>query len=126
MLHHLSFGVSNLLRSATFYDAVLSTLGYAKVWSLESAIGYGLAGGDDLFCIKARPGIEVVPPSGFHLAFSAPSRKAVEVFYQTALLHGGKDNGAPGLRLQYGSSYFACFVLDPDSYPLEAVTTGNT
>jgi len=35
MLHHLSFGVSNLDRAAAFYDAVLSALGYVRVWSQD-------------------------------------------------------------------------------------------
>jgi catechol 2,3-dioxygenase-like lactoylglutathione lyase family enzyme len=41
MLHHLSIAVSNLARSAAFYDAVLGTLGYRRVWSSEHEIGYG-------------------------------------------------------------------------------------
>jgi len=32
MLHHISFGVSNIERSAAFYDAVLAQLGYVRVW----------------------------------------------------------------------------------------------
>ena len=51
MLHHVSFGVSNLERSAAFYDAVLSALGYVRVWADSSAVGYGLAQGQDLFAV---------------------------------------------------------------------------
>ena len=32
MLHHISFGVSDIERSAAFYDAVLAPLGYIRVW----------------------------------------------------------------------------------------------
>lgn len=32
MLHHLSFAVTDLARSAAFYDAVLATLGYRRIW----------------------------------------------------------------------------------------------
>lgn len=32
MPHHISFGVSNIERAATFYDAVLAPLGYIGVW----------------------------------------------------------------------------------------------
>ncbi|MBB2713345.1 UNVERIFIED_ORG: catechol 2,3-dioxygenase-like lactoylglutathione lyase family enzyme [Rhizobium etli] len=31
MLHHESFGVSNIEKSYTFYDAVLLPLGYSRV-----------------------------------------------------------------------------------------------
>lgn len=39
MLHHITFGVANLERSAGFYDAALSAIGYARVWSDEAAVG---------------------------------------------------------------------------------------
>ena len=38
MLHHISFGVTNLERSAAFYDATLSALGYLRVWADETII----------------------------------------------------------------------------------------
>jgi catechol 2,3-dioxygenase-like lactoylglutathione lyase family enzyme len=63
----------------------------------------------------------VIPPGrGFHLAFIAPSREAVDRFHAAAIEYGGFDQGAPGLRPQYGSDYYAAFVLDPDGYKLEA------
>ena len=65
---------------------------------------------------------EVEP--GFHLAFAAPSRAAVDEFHKAALLNGGKDNGAAGLRPDYGDEYYAAFVIDPDGYPIEAVING--
>jgi len=39
MIHHLSFAVIDLGRSAAFYDAVLETLGYRRVWEDSSFIG---------------------------------------------------------------------------------------
>src|SRR5260370_337682 len=98
MLHHLSFAVADLARSAVFYDATLSTLGYVRVWSMEKAVGYGSPGGDDEFAIRRRPGGVVVPSEEFHVAFAAPSREAVASFYKAALEHGGKDNGGPRLH----------------------------
>ena len=120
MLHHLSIAVSDLDRSSAFYDAVLSALGYVRVWTQGDAIGYGVPGGDDRFAIKYRSDHVHVPGDGFHIAFSAPSRAAVESFYSAALKQGGKDNGAPGLRPAYGEYYFAAFVIDPDGYRIEA------
>ena len=52
MLHHLSFAVADLARSAAFYDATLSELGYVRVWTHKTAVGYGLPGGGDKFAIK--------------------------------------------------------------------------
>ncbi|WP_137937240.1 VOC family protein [Chitinivorax sp. B] len=121
MLHHLSFGVADLVRATTFYDAVLSALGYQRVWTDDDAIGYGLSGGGDLFCLKLRGANAKAPGDGFHLAFAAPSPAAVVQFHAVALLHGGIDNGSPGLRLDYGDDYFAAFVIDPDGHHIEAV-----
>jgi catechol 2,3-dioxygenase-like lactoylglutathione lyase family enzyme len=121
MLHHLSFSVSDLKRSAIFYDATLGSLGYRRVCEAKSFIGYGVEENKDKFAIAAKES-QITPPSaGFHLAFSAPSRDAVNVFYALALKNGGRDNGAPGLRPQYGPTYYAAFVFDPDGYRIEAV-----
>jgi catechol 2,3-dioxygenase-like lactoylglutathione lyase family enzyme len=57
--------------------------------------------------------------AGFHLAIFAPSEDAVRAFHAAALAQGGSDEGAPGPRPQYGESYFAAFVLDPDGHKLE-------
>jgi len=127
MLHHVSFGVTEIDRSVEFYDAVLSALGYERVWSdlkegnPNAAVGYGYAGGGDKFALKLRAGASVAPGPGFHMAFTAPSRKAVHEFHEAALRHGGKDNGPPGPRPHYGPNYYAAFVVDPDGYRIEAV-----
>ena len=63
MLHHLSFAVADLPRSAAFYDAALAPLGYVRVWADDTAVGYGSPGGDDEFAIRLRPR-EVVVPGG--------------------------------------------------------------
>ena len=54
------------------------------------------------------------------IAASAESRKAVDAFHEGAVKAGGKDNGEPGLRKDYGDNYYAAFVIDPDGYRLEA------
>ncbi len=127
MLHHLSFGVSDIERACAFYDAVLAPLGYARVWSdlrpgeTGQAVGYGVPGGGDKLALKLKPGEQRPPGPGFHLAFAAPDREAVDRFHEGALRHGGRDNGAPGLRAHYGPHYYAAFVVDPDGHEIEAV-----
>ena len=121
MLHHISLGVGDLRRSAVFYDAALAALGYVRVWTDDTAVGYGLPGGGDKFAIKARGDSAAAPGPGFHLALAAPDRAAVDRFHEAALREGGQDNGAPGLRPHYGPDYYAAFVVDPDGYRIEAV-----
>lgn len=120
MLHHLSLPTSDLSLSKRFYDAVMQALGYRCVFTDATAVGYGVEDGKDKLCLKLRAPFE---PSGdgFHLAFAAPSREAVDAFHEAALSAGGEDNGPAGLRAHYGPTYYAAFVIDPDGHRLEAV-----
>ncbi|TGV51564.1 VOC family protein, partial [Mesorhizobium sp. M2D.F.Ca.ET.160.01.1.1] len=58
--------------------------------------------------------------SGLHFCFAAPTRESVDTFQANALRTGGRDNGAPGPRADYGENYYAAFVIDPDGYRIEA------
>ena len=126
MLHHVSLGATDIDASARFYDAVLAPLGYERVWSdlrpgqSGQAVGYGPPGSGDKLAVKqVSSSIPSIP--GFHLAFAAPSREAVNAFHLAALASGGQDNGAPGLRPDYGPNYYAAFAIDLDGHRLEAV-----
>ncbi|HKU98399.1 MAG TPA: VOC family protein [Vineibacter sp.] len=121
MLGHLSFGVEDLERAARFYDRILAPLGFERVWSNERGVGFGEKGGGDKLALFARPGQVVAPGAGFHLAFDAPDRAAVDAFHAAAMAAGGRDAGAPSPRPQYGDTYYAAFVIDLDGYKLEAV-----
>jgi len=129
MLHHISFSVTDIDRAAKFYDHTLGALGYVRVFEdlrpgeEDQAVGYGREGeGEgDKFCIKQASESSAAKGYGFHLAFAAPNRRSVHEFHAQALLHGGKDNGGPGPRLDYGRNYYACFVVDPDGHRIEAV-----
>lgn len=122
MLHHLSFGVRDLAAAAAFYDATLAALGYRRVFSGDSSIGYGLIDGQDLLLLNLDDRA-AAPGDGFHLAFAAPSRAAIDAFHAAGANAGGRDNGQPGLRPDYGAHYYAAFLIDPDGYRVEAVTT---
>lgn len=120
MLSHISLGVRDLAAAASFYDAALAALGYARLWTGENGLGYGAPGGGEKLNIFRHD--DASPPGrGFHLAFSAPDRSAVDRFHAAALANGGQDDGAPGLRPRYGAQYYAAFVRDPEGHRLEAV-----
>ncbi len=63
--------------------------------------------------------------SGLHFCFTAPTAHSIAAFHAAALSNGGHDNGAPGLRTDYGPNYYAAFVIDPDGYRLEAYCGGS-
>ncbi|MDC8756944.1 VOC family protein [Janthinobacterium fluminis] len=120
MLHHISIAVADLDRAATFYDAALEPLGYKRVFADDEAVGYGYPGGGDKLCLKLAAEVSI-PGDGFHLAFAAATPAQVDQFHAAALRHGGRCNGLPGPRPDYGDHYYAAFVFDPDGYRIEAV-----
>ncbi len=120
MLHHVSLPVRNLEAASALYDAALGALGYQRVFTASTAVGYGTEPGKDKLCLKLTPEASSAG-EGFHLAFAAPSVEAVEAFHGEALANGARDNGAPGLQPAYGPDYYAAFVIDQDGHALEAV-----
>jgi catechol 2,3-dioxygenase-like lactoylglutathione lyase family enzyme len=123
MLDHVSLGVSDLVSSRRFYDAVLRPLGLVRIVNFGGDRGsdYGAAPGSlgVEFTITAERGVQ--PAQGMHLCFRAHDRAAVWEFHRLAMSNGGRDDGAPGLRPQYHASYYGAFVLDPDGHRIEAV-----
>lgn len=119
---HISIGVVDLDRAAAFYDAALAPLGHVRLFRSARGVGYGPAGfrGEAPLAVLAGPGA-APPRPGFHLAFAAPSRVAVDAFHAAALAAGGTDEGPPGVRENYDPGYYAAFVRDPDGHRLEAV-----
>jgi catechol 2,3-dioxygenase-like lactoylglutathione lyase family enzyme len=119
MLDHISIGVRDIKRARSFYDAALKPLGYACVSDYGTALGYG-AQQAALWVGEAKKPVPADPESGLHICFAAPTRAGVDAFHAAALKAGGRDNGKPGIRADYGPNYYAAFVVDPDGYRLEA------
>ena len=121
MIDHVSIGVRDAQAVKPFYDAALEPLGYRCLSEDEGSLGYG-HNGVALWVNNAERPVPADMGSGLHFCFAAPSRAAVDRFHEAALAKGGRDNGAPGLRGDYGPSYYAAFIVDPDGYRLEAHT----
>jgi len=119
MLDHISLGVADVARTRKFYDAVLGPLGCKRLSNSDDSLGYG-TDSVVLWLNKAVRPVSADKESGLHFCFAAPDRKAVDRFHAAALAQGGGDNGAPGLRADYGDNYYAAFVIDPDGYRIEA------
>lgn len=124
MLHHISLPVSDLAAAKALYGAALAALGYRLVAESARFVGFGVEDGEDAFALIRVEKPQAAGP-GFHLAFAAPSQAAVDGFHVAALAHGARDNGPPGLRLNYGANYYAAFVIDRDGHRIEAVHKGS-
>lgn len=139
MMMHMTLGSNDLQKAAVFYDAVMPTIDHARAHiSLESFLAYaptsgpgsGEAMGQAGATGRIAPFLCVCLPydgqpasagNGFHIAWLASGKAAVEAFHAAALAHGGQDEGAPGYRAHYGAGYFAAYVRDPDGNKLQAV-----
>lgn len=119
MINHVSIGVKDIQAARRFYDAALKPLGYRCLSESAGALGYGDPAAVFWMYVAKRP-VPADEQSGLHFCFDAPSRQSVDAFHAAAVGAGGRDNGAPGLRADYGDGYYAAFVIDPDGYRIEA------
>ncbi len=118
MISHISIGVRDVAAAGKFYDAALMPLGYKRLYDSAEALGYG-ADSPELWVMRAERPVLDDDASGLHICLDASSRAAVDAFHTAALKAGGRDNGKPGVRKDYGENYYAAFVKDPAGYRLE-------
>jgi catechol 2,3-dioxygenase-like lactoylglutathione lyase family enzyme len=115
VLDHITLRVHDLAASKAFYTALLAPLGYEVVMDFPEGLGMGVGGKPDFWLTEDK----VASPQ--HVAFAAPSRAAVDAFHAAGLAAGGRDNGAPGLRVHYHPNYYGAFIDDPSGHHMEAV-----
>jgi catechol 2,3-dioxygenase-like lactoylglutathione lyase family enzyme len=117
MFDHLGLRTKDLAAAARFYAAALGPLGHVAGPADKDYASFGPTGAPALWLHRSKNS----PASGAHVAFGAPNREAVDRFHAAGLEAGGRDNGAPGLRPDYGPGYYAAFLIDPDGNNVEAV-----
>jgi catechol 2,3-dioxygenase-like lactoylglutathione lyase family enzyme len=127
-LDHVSITVRSLERALPFYDAIFSVLQLPKVYERADAAGYGernRSGEDGHTYLSLLQSAAAQPDPRRHWCFRAASASHVRAFYAAGLAAGGRDAGAPGLRLHYHPGYYAAFLEDPEGNRIEAVTHGG-
>jgi catechol 2,3-dioxygenase-like lactoylglutathione lyase family enzyme len=115
---HVGVAVSDLTASERFYRTVLSVLGAEPSHADAELVEW-----DDWAIGPTDRGHPVT--RGLHVGFGAPSRGAVDAFWQAGIDAGYRNDGAPGPRTVYGPDYYGGFLLDPDGNSVEAVHTGH-
>ena len=125
MIDHVSIAVRDLAASARFYEAVLATLGYAKLANRPATIGFGKKYPE--FWLNERyHRTPVDPDSGTHICLRARDMDAVQAFHAAAIQAGGTSDGEPGPRAGQIGGYYAAFVRDPEGNRIEAATFTTT
>jgi catechol 2,3-dioxygenase-like lactoylglutathione lyase family enzyme len=121
VIDHIGFEVSDLTRSARFYDAVFYALGIRRVHENGAVVAYGVT--SPMFWITAR---RAPSPEYGHVAVRAAGKPAVDAAHAAGLAHGGTDAGAPAPRPQYGPRCYAAYLRDPDGLRVELVSGGRS
>lgn len=116
---HASIGTNDLVRAQAFYTPVLATLAIELVSEYEQAVAYG-KGYPEFWLQQPFDKMSATAGNGVHFAFVALSKQQVDEFYQCAIAMGGRCNGAPGTRPEYGEPYYGCFIIDLDGHKIEA------
>ena len=122
MFSHVFLGTRDFERALAFYRPLMALLGVAerfcepdKPWA-----GWQSSPGPRPLFLLGKPfdGEEHVPGNGQMVALLAADRAQVDQAHALALAHGGRCEGAPGLRPQYHSNYYGAYFRDPDGNKL--------
>jgi len=120
VIDHVSVAVRDIGAATRFYEAVLATIGVAKLETRPATVGFGKSYPE--FWINLRANLVTASECGAHICFRARSKELVDAFHAAALAAGGSSDGAPALRPAHGEGYYAAFICDPDGNRIEAVT----
>jgi catechol 2,3-dioxygenase-like lactoylglutathione lyase family enzyme len=116
VIHHVSIAVSDLERSAAFYDALFAALGWRRHTDSAERVGWGIS--KPWFFVTNGAGSPVTAGSE-RVCFSASGMAAVKGAWESGVQAGGTDDGEPSQRPELGTSYYSAYLLDPDGYRLE-------
>ncbi len=121
IINHVSVGVKDVQIAVNFYDAVFQTLSIKRSHYIE---GVAASYGDSFeFWVGCLCENKPVSCNAAHIAFNAPDNSSVNEFHRVALQNGATCAGQPGLRPEYGESYYAAYVYDLDGNKIEAVSS---
>lgn len=118
MIGYVTLGSNDVPKAAKFYDELLGTIGAKRVMESDAFIAWATS--------MQSPGLSVTKPydgnpatvgNGVMVAIAMDSPEKVQAFHAKALELGGKDEGAPGQRLE---NFYAGYFRDLDGNKLNA------
>ena len=127
MIGYAMLGTNDVAKAKTFYDAVLAPLGASVLaaYSNDKRVFYSAGAGQPMFAIgMPYDGAKASAGNGAMISLAAPTRAAIDAMYKSALTHGGKDEGAPGIRGADPNGFYAAYFRDPDGNKLCAFRIG--
>jgi glyoxylase I family protein len=133
LIDHLDLVVGSLERSLPFYRGLLGPLGWVGVHEVEGERGetiHYIYNPDLRGSLGLREKQSEAHPAPYdryglgvhHVAFDAPSRKAVDGAARWLAERGAEIESGPR-EYAYQPGYYAVFFFDPDGIKLEVVHT---
>ena len=116
VLDHITVNVRDLKAARAFYSAALGAIGMKINLDFSSAFGIGSRNENIFWLARDR-----AASGGGHYAFRVDHRAEVDAFHAAATAAGGRNNGKPGPRPDYGPNYYAAFVKDREGNNIEVV-----
>ena len=122
MIGYVTLGTNDLERACAFYDALLATIGCARVIEDESFVGWGESLAEPCISVtKPFDGSAATVGNGVMVALRMESPEAVDAFYAKAMELGATDEGPAGPR---GEGFYAGYFRDLDGNKLNAFVMG--
>ena len=125
MIGYVTVGVSDMDKSAAFYDAVFGELGFGRIMEMETfivwsssmqACGYSIT--------NPFNGEAMTAGNGTMFAIAANSRADVDKVYARAIAEGGTCEGEPGPRGDPSMNFYAGYFRDLDGNKLNCYCMG--
>ena len=124
MIGYITIGAADIERAKTFYDSVLGTIGWKQFADYGDPVGYAqneTGEGQTIWICKPFDGEMARAGNGIMVGFDAETKDQVHRFYDAAMKAGGRDEGGPGPRPDYGPNWYAAYLRDPTGNKLAIV-----
>ncbi|MFG1497166.1 VOC family protein [Saccharospirillum sp. HFRX-1] len=124
MLAYTMVGTKDLTKARTFYDPVFAAMDLELCWHDELSVSYGRLADKDyprFFVGYPFDGEQASVGNGTMTAFLCRDVSVVDQAYNAAMKQGGRCEGEPGYRPQYGEGFYAAYVRDLDGNKLAFV-----
>ncbi|EIW0093363.1 VOC family protein [Klebsiella pneumoniae] len=129
MFSYIMLGTNDLPRAIKFYDPLMALLGHVKAGRNEQGASWGTFNGNHTCGLCVGVPFDQQPAgvgNGTMVALNARSVAHIAELHTLALQLGGRDEGGPGHRPQYGDGFHSAYVRDPDGNKLAFVYYAST
>jgi catechol 2,3-dioxygenase-like lactoylglutathione lyase family enzyme len=125
-IHHIDITVRDSKRALEFYDFALPLMGFRRIEDADEGplwAGAQVEVGLQTARAASTSAHDRRSPGLHHLAFTAPTREAVDRLYEELQAANVLIFDPPADYPEYAPGYYAVFFADPDDIKLEYVFT---